>query len=135
MTGNKIFIDSNILVYLVDKDKTKMEKVISLTSTECIISTQVVSENFNVCLKKLNLSYDDSVKHANELLSNFNIKLILPTTIGIAFKVLKKYKFSFWDSLIIAAALENNCEVLYSEDMQHNQLIEEKLRIINPFKE
>jgi len=44
------------------------------------------------------------------------------------------YKFQFYDCLIIATALENNCTILYSEDMQHNQLIEDKLTILNPFK-
>ena len=117
MTDRKIFIDSNILVYLIDKDNKKMEKVISIVNTECMISTQVVSENLNVCLRKLNLSYTESIKHANELLKNFVIKLILPTTFEIAFVILEKYKFSFWDSLIIASALENNCDILYSEDM------------------
>jgi len=135
MTDNKIFIDSNILVYLIDKNSEKMEKVISIVNSECMISTQVVSENLNVCLKKLKLSYTDSIKHANELLEKFVIKLIFPSTFEIAFFVLEKYKFSLWDSLIIASALENNCNILYSEDMQHSQLIEGKLKVINPFKD
>ena len=131
----RIFIDSNVLVYLVDKDISKKEIVISLTTTKCLISTQVVAENMNVCLKKLNLPYSESVKHANELLDKYIIKLIQPSTFKIAFNVLEKYKFSFWDSMIIASALENDCGILYSEDLQHNQLIEGKLRIINPFSE
>ena len=47
--------------------------------------------------------------------------------------VRKKYAISFWDSHIIASALINNCSVLYSEDMQNNQIIENKLKISNPF--
>ncbi|APB35038.1 Putative nucleic-acid-binding protein, contains pilt domain [Gloeomargarita lithophora Alchichica-D10] len=43
-----------------------------------------------------------------------------------------RYGYSYWDSLIIATALQSNCNILYSEDMQHDQLIEGKLRIINP---
>jgi predicted nucleic acid-binding protein len=49
--------------------------------------------------------------------------------------VMERYRFSFYDSLIIATALEASCTTLYSEDMQHGQLIENKLLIINPFKE
>jgi predicted nucleic acid-binding protein len=41
--------------------------------------------------------------------------------------------FSYWDSLIVSAALEAGCTLLYSEDMQHGQLVEGQLRIINPF--
>jgi len=44
-----------------------------------------------------------------------------------------KYKYSYYDCLIISTALLNNCDTLYSEDMQHGQLIENKLEIINPF--
>ena len=42
--------------------------------------------------------------------------------------------FSFWDSLIIKAALKNSCDMLYSEDMQHGELIDNRLTIINPFR-
>lgn len=62
-----------------------------------------------------------------------NVVLLTKTTYLIAFDVSINYGFSFWDSLIIASALENGCDVLYTEDMQHNQLIENKLRALNPF--
>ena len=88
MTDDNIFIDSNILVYLVDRDIVKKEIVISLTTTKCMISTQVVAENMNVCLKKLNLPYSESVKHAKELLDKYIIKLIQSSTFKIAFNVL-----------------------------------------------
>ena len=52
-----------------------------------------------------------------------------------AIEVSIKYEFSYWDSLVIASALENGCEILYSEDMQHNQIIEDKLKIKNPYIE
>ena len=48
-------------------------------------------------------------------------------------KIAEKYRYSYYDSVIIAAALESSCTLLYSEDMQHQQIIEGKLQIINPF--
>jgi len=120
-TDSKVFIDSNILVYLIDKDNSKKEKVIELTSEECIISTQVVCENINVCLKKFKLPYKESMEHGNYLLSNFRISIIQPSTIEKRFLILDKNKFSLWNSMIISSALENDCDILYSEDMQHNQ--------------
>ena len=63
------------------------------------------------------------------------MSLIERATIIQAFDIVKQYKYSYWDSLIIASALENNCSILFSEDMQHNQLIANKLKIINPFEE
>ena len=51
-----------------------------------------------------------------------------------AIKIKEEYKLQFYDSLIIATALENSCSILYSEDMQHGQIIENSLKIINPFE-
>ena len=51
----------------------------------------------------------------------------------VAYDIKKRYKFSWWDSLIVSTALENDCNTLLSEDLQHNQLIEGRLRVINPF--
>ncbi len=48
-------------------------------------------------------------------------------------KIAEKYGFSFWDSMIVAAALNNHCSLLYSEDLQHSQTIEGRLKIVNPF--
>ncbi len=45
----------------------------------------------------------------------------------------ERYQLSHWDSLIVAAALRANCDTLYSEDMQHGQLIDGRLTVINPF--
>ena len=54
-------------------------------------------------------------------------------TVFQACTIADKYQYSFYDSLIIASAIEAECQILYSEDMQHNQFIEGKLKIINPF--
>lgn len=55
-------------------------------------------------------------------------------TVKICWHIKLKYKYSYWDSLILASAIENNCSILYTEDMQYNQIIEKQLKLINPFK-
>ena len=61
-------------------------------------------------------------------------KLFLDTNVLIkAFELLQKYNFSYYDSLIVSSALENDCKILYSEDMQDGLLVENKLKIKNPF--
>jgi len=52
-----------------------------------------------------------------------------------AWQIKLRYQFPYWDSLIVGAALEADCAVLYSEDLQHQQVIEHTLHIMNPFKE
>ncbi len=72
-----------------------------------------------------------------EILKKISEKTIVfpfnENTIIYALEIKNIYKYQFYDCLIIATALENHCTILYSEDMQHNQLIEDQLRIINPF--
>ena len=64
----------------------------------------------------------------------FSFAVITKSDIRLAMDIKKRYRLSYWDSLIIASALENNCSILYSEDMQHSQVIEDNLKIINPFE-
>jgi len=134
MTDKLEFIDSNILVYLVDKFPEKKTKAEYLMMPHLIISTQVIAENVNVCLKKLNFSKDKSYAHGKTLIDKLTVVQIKVSTVESAFIISNKYKLSWWDSLIVATALENNCETLYSEDMQDGLIIESKLTIVNPFK-
>jgi predicted nucleic acid-binding protein len=64
----------------------------------------------------------------------FEVALLRKSSVDKALSVANQYKYSYWDSLIIASALENKCKILYTEDMQDGQIIEGKLKIENPFK-
>lgn len=55
-------------------------------------------------------------------------------TIESAWEIKNHYHFSIWDALVISSALEGECSILYSEDMQHEQIIEHSLTVLNPFK-
>ncbi|MEO5571689.1 MAG: PIN domain-containing protein [Bacteroidia bacterium] len=133
MNGKKIFIDSNIFVNLFGADRKKKLFASSLPKQTHIISTQVVNENVNVCIRKLKLSKTEAFTHGHYLMDNFLLVQISRSTIEGAFDISAEYGYSFWDSLIISSAIENGCNTLYSEDMQHGQIIEKKLKIVNPF--
>ena len=62
-----------------------------------------------------------------------NIKSISFDTVKSAFYIKERYNYSWWDSLVLASALENDCKIIYSEDMRHGQVIENTLEILNPF--
>ena len=132
MSAN-FFIDTNIAVYAFSKSDPKSIIARNLIISKPWISTQVLSETTNVCLKKLNFGKEVSFENTRYLMSICEVALLKKETYLIAFDISVKYSFSFWDSLIIASALENNCAVLYTEDLQHNQLIENKLKIQTPF--
>lgn len=135
MSDKRIFVDSNILLNLFGKDPVRKDFVNSLKNQNYIISTQVVNENVSVCLKKLKLSETEAFSHGTFLMTNFSLVQISKSTIQKAFNLLGKYKYSYWDSLILSTALENDCVTVYSEDMQNGQIIENTVTILNPFIE
>ncbi len=127
------FLDTNIIVYSLGNNQKKKEITNSLIDSNPIISTQVINELVNVCLKKLKLTKEESFKVGRFLLTKCSIKTLNISTIDSAMNISIKYNFSYWDSLIISSALENGCSIVYSEDLQHNQVIENKLKILNPY--
>lgn len=136
MTGTDIFLDSNITVYLLENDRARRDLVASfILDDRFVLSTQVISENVSVCLRKLRLSQVDAFAHGRFLMDTFRMTYISDSTIGLAFDVAQRYGFGYYDSLILATAMENGCGILYSEDMQHGQMILDRLTVINPFKE
>jgi len=70
----------------------------------------------------------------DEITGNFTIFTNIPNTVKEACKLAQKYRYSFYDSLIIAAAIECNCNIFYSEDMHDGQTVEGIFKIVNPFK-
>lgn len=133
-TADRFFADSNIFLYLlsnVDHKKLIAKEILNSTP---VISTQVVAENINIAFKKLTtLSATQISLHKAALLEFSELVLIDNNTLNTAFSIKLRYKLQWFDSLIIASALQNNCKVLYTEDLQHLQKIENQLTIVNPF--
>ncbi len=140
--SNKVFVDSNIFVYAYldsnnDDQHYKHLKAINCLKEIClnnkvVISTQVLSEYYSALLKN-KISDLDIQESAKYLINSVEISPISKYTITETYDIKNKYRYSYWDSLIISSALQNDCSLLYSEDMQHQQEIANKLTIINPF--
>jgi predicted nucleic acid-binding protein len=138
----RFFLDTNIFVYTFDnrepKKQARAQDLVSdaLTSRRGVISYQVVQELLNVATRKFvnPLSESDALVYLDRVLGP--ICEVLPTldlyryAIGLA----ARWKYSFYDSLIMASALQSECEVLYSEDLQHGQKVE-GVTLVNPFIE
>lgn len=133
---DNVFIDTNILLYgYSDADRQKQEIVFRfLNENNCFISTQVLQECSNIFFKKFNIEKEIILQSVNKLSEDFNVVINNENSIITAIELKSKYHYSFYDSLIIAAALQSRCTILFSEDMHHNQIIEKTLTIINPFK-
>jgi predicted nucleic acid-binding protein len=129
----KIFIDTNIIIYALGQCSTKANLAAPLFTDTPYISTQVLSETANVASKRLALPLPEIRKLILTLETMCRVEIISLNTIYTALEIRERYSFSWYDSLIIASALQANCDTLYSEDMQNGQVINGRLRIINPF--
>lgn len=135
--SDRVFLDTNILVYahtdLIAIKQSASQKLIS--SSVSFISTQVMQELANTLNRKFNHSWNDIEKVLADVSGNNHLHLNTDSTIKIACRIANDYKYSFYDSLIISAALECDCTILYSEDLNNGQVIEKKVKIVNPFLE
>lgn len=136
-TADKAFLDTNILVYLYSENEPEKQliarELISDTESDYLISTQVVGEFINILFRKFGCSIPVIRIAVDDFIENFRLVEIHPITIHKALFVMEKYRFSYWDSMIISSALENECTILYSEDLHDGQIMEKNLRITNPF--
>lgn len=132
------FIDSNIFLYLIDPEMTKKRPVAAelmrglYAAGKAVISTQVLQEFFNVATRKFGLPRAE-VADAAQL---YGQTRVVQMTSGIVFAAMQRHaasQFSFWDALIVEAALSAGCNTLYSEDMQHG-LVLDGMTIENPFQ-
>jgi len=133
--SDSVFLDTNIFVYLYSEDEPEKQSI-SLKifdKVHCVTSTQVLNEFCSVCLRKLGMSANEVLKSVREIIENCELCYIDMTTIQNALLLQNKYRYTYYDCLVLSSAISNGCEYFYSEDMQHNQLIENKLKIINPF--
>jgi predicted nucleic acid-binding protein len=124
---SKIFLDTNILVYAVDRsDPAKFSRSrVVLDSFKRnfagVISTQVLQEFAAVALVKL-LQPEEIVLRELALFENFEVVLATPSLIRRGVELRKEFQLHFWDATILAAAEHAGCEVLYSEDFQAGQI-------------
>jgi predicted nucleic acid-binding protein len=135
--NEKSFLDTNVLIYTDDQDSpAKQTRALELfanlrRSNQGVISTQVLQEYFVTATRKLKVSWSVARRKV-ELFSHLPLVQIDRELILAAIDLNDKHQFSFWDALIIQAAISANCKVLFTEDLQHQQRFGE-LEIINPF--
>ena len=133
MPDPKVFIDTNILLYLLSANNDKADQAEIIVQAGGLISVQVLNEIANVARRKLAMSW----REINEVIEL--IRSVCPTaplTIETHDKgrlVAERYGLSLYDAMIVAAALLGGCETLYSEDMHNGLVIDHQLRICNPF--
>ena len=133
MSGADPFFDTSVLLYLLSDDAVKADRVETLLGARGVISVQVLNEFAVVALQKLQMPLHE----VREILDTIRaVCTVEPITVdahdrGLA--VFERYRFSFYDSILVATALISGAKTLYSEDLQHGQVIDKQLRVTNPF--
>ena len=126
------FFDTNVLLYLLSKDSAKADRTEALLVAGGVISVQVLNEFVSVASRKLAMT----IPEIREILSTIRtVCIVNPLDIEtheLGLDLAERYGFSIYDGLIVAAALHARCTVLYTEDLQQGQVIDQMV-IRNPF--
>ncbi len=139
---DRVFIDSNMWIYSLVEAEEEQEKrriVLELLEelsqrSDIVVSLQAINETHWVLQRKYGIEEERIREQIQGVISISEIiPSILPDYLE-AYSLREQYSLSFWDSLIIAAALRSRCHLLYSEDMHHDLVMRGSLRIQNPFK-
>jgi predicted nucleic acid-binding protein len=138
MSAELTFLDTNVLVYVYDRDepgKAGVAKRLLSESDpgELVLSTQVLSEFYVTVTRKLAHVLDGpSAAHAIDLLSLLNVVSVDAEVVKAAVQISEVSQISYWDGLIVAAAAAAGCGRVLSEDMNDGQVIS-GVRVENPF--
>jgi len=134
MRGADTFFDTSVLLYLISDDTRKADRVEEMLAGGGVLSVQVLNEFASVGLRKRALSLPE----VRELLSTLReicvTRLLSLDDHDKALDIAERYGFALYDSVIVASALHAGCRKLVSEDLQHGQVIEKQLRVVNPFR-
>lgn len=131
----KVFIDTNVLLYLLSADEIKATRAEQVVEIGGVISVQVLNEFTNVARRKLSMSWDEIREF---LMAIRAICTVVPLTESIYDEgcgLTNQYGFSVYDSMIVAAALHHHCDKLLSEGMQDGLIVDRTVTICNPFKQ
>ena len=134
----KAFFDTNILVYEFERKEPKKKAIAKRLLAEwrpsgrMVISVQVLQELYVVLTRKMGIAEEDAASIVQQYAK-------LPTVIGAdpalvlrGIEISQRYKISYWDALIVSAALRGGCRIIFTEDLSHGMKIE-GIEIVNPF--
>ena len=136
-----LFVDTNVLIYAHDVRAAERHDIAKALILELwrtqrgVLSTQVLQEFYVNVTHKIRRPLHRV--RAREVIRTYALWVeepITASTVVRASELEELAQLSFWDSLIVASALENNCSILYTEDMQDGQVFEGRLTVVNPFK-
>jgi predicted nucleic acid-binding protein len=134
MSAADIFFDTSTLLYLVSAETRKADRVEELLASHGTISVQVLNEFMAVARRKLGMRIDEVREILGVVRKLCTVEDVSAETHDRATLIHQRYGFGFFDSVLVASALMSGARLLYSEDLQHGQVIDKRLRVVNPFR-
>jgi predicted nucleic acid-binding protein len=133
MSGADSFFDTGVLLYLLSDDTVRADRIETLLAARGVISVQVLNEFAVVALRKLKMPLNEVREILDTIRAVCAVEPITVETHDRGLAVFERYRFSLYDSILVATALISGAKILYSEDLQHGQIIDNQLRVTNPF--
>ena len=127
------FFDSNIVLYSVGSVPAKADRSDALLAGGGWISVQVLNEIANVAQRKMRYSWARTRALLDTLTALVEVVDLKQAVHRLGLLLAERFRLSVYDGMIVAAAVESGCDVLYSEDMHHGLVVAGRLRIENPF--
>ncbi len=128
------FFDTNVLVYIASGDAAKADRAETTVAAGGAVSVQVLNELANVARRKMRMSWADTHTFLNMLRALLTVHPLTVEAHETGLRLAERYGFPVYDAMIAASALHAGCDTLWSEDMQHGMLLDESLRIVDPFR-
>lgn len=135
MTGQRFSIDTNVLVYSIDKEAgTRHEQSRALVDRDCILTVQALAEFFHAVTRKDKMPLADAAAMVHDWMLLFPVAAADGRTLDQAIRLKREHGFAFWDALLVQTARSAGVTRLLTEDMQDGRTIG-TLRLENPFKD
>lgn len=128
------FFDTNVVLYLASDDLTKANRAESILAEGGTISVQVLNEIANVARRKMRMSWEETHGFLSMIRSLLPVEPLTIETHETGLALAERYGLSPFDAMIVASALLAGCDMLWSEDMQDELVIDGRLQIANPFR-
>ena len=136
MSADRTFIDTNVFIYYQRSDDIVKHNISedAFNFFDCVVSTQVLNEICNLLTHKYPSPLLEVEKYILDIINSTDLVLVTHTLVLKALELHSKYSISYYDALMVVAALEADCKYFISEDMQDGLIIDKKLQIVNIYK-
>jgi predicted nucleic acid-binding protein len=133
MKEARAFIDTNVLLYLLSADAAKADRAEEVVREGGVVSVQVLNEFAAVATRKLKMSLAETGQILGTLRSVCDVVPLTEDTHVLGLDIAERYRLSIYDAMIVSAALLAGCETLWSEDLHHGLVVEQRITVRNPF--